>query len=278
MKKHEKNFTIGHLEGFFSARLIKKPFITIFVIIFILLLVPLCVRLLLCWLEVVVKNSGIEWLSLSGSLGNWFAFFGSYCGVIATVVLGVLAVRLTIKQDQSKDYTDISALNLKNFYMYDLWRYYQPSCYGEDIGQRFILAFEIEGLKTYYRIKNMDALWRKSDEEYRRLNNLAIKQERTDCAKIKFCFNDFENCDIKDSFNYFFRLGCYGHKMMSANDKQRWLKLLFEIHYADGSSVRFVECECCLEYTGVEKGYTILTPVDHIIGIKSRRPREWKQT
>lgn len=260
----------------FSKQLINKHFakiIIIIVIIIIFLFIPLGVRLILQYAEMIAKKEGLEWLSLSGSLGNWFAFFGSYFGGIATVVLGFLAARLTIKQDQNKDYADISDLELSNFCLYDLWRYYKPSCYGEDLGRRFVLSFEIKGLKTYYHIEQIDAFWSSSEDDkaYMPLSNLKIKQEQPSNTSVKLCFDDFNKCDTNDSLHYFFRMGCYEYKMMPIEDRQRWLKLLFEIHYADGSSVRYsvryVECRYCLEYTGVENGFVRLTPVDHKINI-----------
>lgn len=261
------------IKDMISGQLIRRPVLTICVIILILSLIPFAVRGILQVMEAFVRANGFRWLSLSGSLGNWFAFFGSYCGVLATVVLGILAVRLTIKQDQSKDYADINNLELSSFCLYDLWRYYQPSCYGEDPGRRFVLVFEISGLKPYYSITKIEALWSPAEadnEKYVCLVNLAIKQERTKCTKVKCCFDDFDRCATKDSFNYFFRLGCYEHEMMSPDERQRLLKLRFEIHYADGSNVRYVECKYRLEYTGVEIDHVMLSPVNHTINISSR--------
>lgn len=257
-----------------SESLIKNPLITIAVIILCLLVIPLVVRWLLQIIEAIARDSGIQWLSLNGSLGNWFAFFGSYCGAIATVVLGVLAARLTVKQDQSNNYADISNLRLNNFFLFDLWRDYQPSIYGEDIGRRFILTFEIEGLKTYYNIKEMKASWSSSVSgggNTTLLRNLKVKLERRNYTRVILCFDDFTDCDVRNSFNYFFRLGCYEYKMMSPCDKQRWLNLQFEIHYGDGSNIRYVDCDCCLEYAGVKKGSVVLALRDHIISINSRR-------
>lgn len=272
-RQKEKKSTRG-VKGVPSEWLIKKPILTIIVIILGLWLIPFGVRILLQEIEELAKSKGIQWLSLNGSLGNWFAFFGSYCGVIATVVLGILAVRLTIKQDQSKNYSDISDLDLNTFLLYDLWRSYQPSFYGEDLGRRFILTFNIEGLKTYYNIRKMKASWGfmvNDGKEYLCLRELKVKQERTDHLKVTFCFDDFEGCATKDSFNHFFRLSCYEYNMMSSIERQRWLKLQFEIHYADNSCIRYVDCECCLEYAGVEGGHVVLTPVSHEICINSRR-------
>lgn len=257
-----------------SEKLIRRPFISVIVIIFILILVPFVVLSLLRVCEDVAKNNGIQWLSLSGSLGNWFSFFGSYCGVIATVVLGILAVRLTLKQDQAKDYTDIVDLQLDSFCLYDLWRYYQPSCCGDPPSQRFILTFNITGLKAYYKIKNIYALWglsTENSEDLVRLTNLEVRQERLNDSRVMLCFDDFTASTFDNTFNYFFRLGCYEHTMMPPSERRRKLKLCFEIHYSDNLSIRYVECEYCLEYVGIEDGHVKLIPVDHVVSINSRR-------
>ena len=266
-----------NLRGRFSEWLIKWPFRTILVIIAVLAVIAFFIRLCLQCLEIWAKARGYQWLSLNGSLGNWFAFFGSYCGVIATVTLGVLAVRLTIKQDQSKGYADISDLVLSDFALYDLWRYYLPSSFGEDPGRRFVLTFQIKGLKMYYSVQGIEAFWcftTDGNKHYVPLINQKVKQEETEQLKIMLCFDDFDGCSVEGSFNYFVRLGCYEPKMMSLSKKRCWLKLRFKIHYADGSCVRYVDCEYCLQHGGVADGHVSLNPVDHVISISSRRVKE----
>lgn len=264
------------LSGPFSGWLIRHPVITILVIILLLIGIACFVWRGLQWLEMWARGNGYQWLALSGSLGNWFAFFASYCGVIATVVLGVLAVRLTIKQDVSKGYADITDLVLENFALYDLWRIYYPSAYGGDFGRRFILTFQIKGLKAYYKVSEVKVFWSSAagdDREYTELNEVKTKLEETDELKVMLCFDDFDCSNVKGSFNYFFRLGCYDVKMMSLAEKRRWLNLRFEIHYADGSCIRYVNCEYCLEYGGSAGGHINLIPVDHEISISSRRKK-----
>lgn len=244
--------------------------------IFALVLIAFFVWMALRWIQGFLRFKGITLFSMNAGLSDWFSSFVGYAGAIATVVLGILTVRLSIKQDQSNDYSAISELRLSNFLICDLWYKYTPSRFERDRGRRFVLTYSITGLKAYYSISSIELYWKSAEKEsaqYVKLENQVVQHRSTCDTKVTACFDEFLNCDPSDSINYFLHLNLYGLKMMPPEEKRRWLRMHIKLDYADDKMESDVYCDYLLEYTGMSEGAVSPEPIDRRVKISSH-PRK----
>lgn len=240
--------------------------------IFVLVIIAFVVWIALRCLQSFLRSMGITWFSMNAGLSNWFSSFIGYAGAIATVVLGILTVRLSIKQDQSNDYAAISELQLSNFRICDLWHEYTPSHFERDQGRRFVLVYDIKGLKAYYSIRSIELYWKpagKESAQYIKLENQVVQHRSTCETKVTAYFDEFPNCDRIDSIYYFLRLDFYEPKMMTPEEKRRWLQMHIKLDYADDKMESDVYCDYLLEYTGISAGVVSPEPVDRRVKISS---------
>lgn len=285
---------LGHNEGESAQRIAKKkhgsrkdklslseclkdhPVLFIAGTILVLVIIACSIWLALRALQSYLRANGITTFSMDAGLANWFSLCISYAGAVATVVLGILTVRLTLKQDQNNDLATISALQLNEFRICDLWHEYTPTRFERDRGRRFVLSFDITGLRTYYNIRRIELSWMPDGNGSARhimLANQEVLHQRTDVAKVTAYFDEFPGCSPSDSMYYFLRLNLYEPGMMSPEEKRRWLRTHIILDYADGKTASDVYCDYLLEYDGTVAGTTELKPVDHRAKVSSTRKR-----
>ena len=244
--------------------------------ILVLVIIACSIWLTLRALQSYLRANGITTFSMDAGLASWFSLCISYAGAVATVVLGILTVRLTLKQDQNNNFAAISALQLNEFRVCDLWHEYTPTRFERDRGRRFVLSFDITGLRTYYNIRSIKLSWMpdgNGSARYIMLENQEVLHQRTDVAKVTAYFDEFSGCSPSDSMYYFLRLNLYEPGMMSPEEKRRWLRMHIILDYADGKTASDVYCDYLLEYDGTVAGTTKLKPVDHWAKIFSTRSR-----
>lgn len=248
------------------------PFLFVAGAIIILTVIACFVWIALRWLQACFRSKGITLFSMDAGLSNWFSLFISYASAVATVVLGILTARLTIKQNQSDDYAAISELTLDDFLVCDLWHEYTPTCFERDLGRRFVLSFNISGLKMYYSIRDIELSWKPAGDEaarYVMLENQEVLHQSTQVTKVTAYFDEFPDCGPDDSIYYFLRLNLYEPNMMTPEERRRWIQMYVKLDYADDKMESDVYCDYLLEYNGTTVGTTHLRPVDHRIRISS---------
>lgn len=240
-------------------------------------IIALAIIAILVWvtmrrLQLFLRSREIKLFSMDAGLSNWFSLFVSYTGAVATVVLGILTARLTIKQSQSSDYAAISELRLDNFLICDLWQKYIPTNFDGDRGRRFVLTFNITGLKTYYNIARIRIAWGHEGTEppqFIDIKNQDVLYQSTSKTKVTAYFDDIPDCNPRDSINYFMRLGLYEPGMMTLEEKRRWIRVYIKLDYADNKTTSDVYCNYLLEYNGLEDGRAYPEPIDHKVKIYS---------
>ncbi len=181
------------------------------------------------------QGKEVGWLGrftqLSQGVESWYTFFGSYFGVIATVILGIVALRLDIKIQRISRESEINGLTVSQIKLYDLWRDYVPSVLrGGDISGRFILKLSFDKFDPYYDIAIEKAEWGllKSDylpDECYELDTVSVQIKARKQLEIYLNFDDLKVPNSKETMNYFYRIQCFEPIMMKPYERQRCLKL-----------------------------------------------------
>lgn len=94
--------------------------------IFVALIFPfiLCIILKFC-----VKYISGDTFVITKEIDNWFSFYGSYCGIFVSIILGVITLRLTVRIDSNNQEDIIRqskmsiALNMPNFKCIEMFLY-----------------------------------------------------------------------------------------------------------------------------------------------------------
>lgn len=235
----------------FKNNLILHPFITVTFVI--LLLFGFAFLLLMC-LKGIDKffydRCENLFARLNGGVEVWFTFYGSYLGVIATVVLGLITLRLSVKIDRMNTADQINTLNVEEIYFYDFKRDYKPSVMMKN-GFRSRYCFEII-LKNYranYHFESNGIKWGiiKEDnepdlEQCRQLSNCKVYCEQNQQSVLYIYCDDIttdndtarddnvkSNRKIEDSLNFYYRLWAYEPITMQPYERKRILKIPMKI-------------------------------------------------
>lgn len=288
MKRNSKKARALH--SFFRREINVHPYRTVIRIFLIAMVFCVAWVVLLHLIGRFLKYVNVSWLSdflsAQGSTGVWFSFFGSYFGVIATVVLGILTIRFTIRQEQNKELTAISGIKIDAFKLFDTERDRYPDWGHIDTAQRrYILQFNVGSLPAYYDIEEIEAKYcfyhtlveiQDNLAKWEKLANSFYRHER---GFHRIYFNETEcqasaNNDSKKTFNYFYRLSCYEPMMLTEQERQCLIWLTIRLRYQPylqfQKSVK-VLYKCCLEYKDANQGFVDFDEKDRRIMIEG----EW---
>lgn len=259
---------------FVLRNVMERPVTTVFVVIGGLFLFAFIFLGILRLADLLLRYIDCDFLSfvrLKGGVESWFAFYGSFFGVIATVVLGIIAMRVDVKFQWSEQATQINRLSLLEMRLYDFKRDYRPSILVKDgDSRRFMLMLVFDRFDPYYEIAVKKVMWKGVDSE----DDVAINSHNI-CVKnagqmvIYLNFNDIDAEETEKTFNYFYRIRCYDSMMMELKKRQRQLKLellLNKSSYSKKVEIS-VNLEVTLENGGYHEGYMVLEQKNYLLKI-----------
>lgn len=166
---------------------------------------------------------------------TWFSFFGSYFGVIATVVLGIITLRLTIKMGQKEQVAKFQNLKISEMYLYDMFADFAPSQlkHGKK-NYQFLLKIILVGHAPEYELGVADVRWSECGKKYepgeeKELPDCEIYVDKADKPIIYIYFNDFKDCgdrqESRKTISYFYHINRYEPLMMERHFRCRWLRI-----------------------------------------------------
>lgn len=236
-----------HLKNIFKDCIMRHPVKSLLVAVSALFVFAYFLLWLLTCVDTVVPISKQYFTRLSGEVETWFTFFGSYLGVIATVFLGIITLRFSIKVDLIDRTSRFNELNIGEVRLYDLKKDFTPSAIGNHVmPERYVLTLEFKSFSPYYNFSLKSVRWGTLEKEFKEDQIINIESEH-------FKYNIEEGSDLKvylyidelrDEFNqlecnedeavrlgfdYFYRIHCYEPVAMQPYERQRYLELQFNL-------------------------------------------------
>lgn len=223
----------------------------------------------------------INFTRFKGGVESWFAFYGSFFGVIATVIVGIITLRLDIKMNQLQTASEVNKLTLKKIHLYDRKREFKPSIWANgDDSKRFMLELVFSRFEPYYSIDINQVFWGIFDSSFniQKQYNLDIhvtKLQTPNKLKVYVSFDDITVNDrnkIEDSFNYFYCIQRFEPILMPAYEKQRQLILKLKLEntlYPLKKDEMFVELKVKVEHGGIENGCALFMERDCQLNINT---------
>ncbi len=183
---------------------------------------------------VVKKIPCFEMNPLCLKKDTWFGFYGSYFGVIATVILGFITLRFSAKLERIHKEESYFKLVVSEIKFYDLYRDFHPSQYREDVkNRRFLISLQMDAFEPSYEISLESMEWGKDENHLKKVNDVEMQVVQTENTILKFYLDDIkaddENYSKEETFNYFYRLFAYEPLLMEFSERQRCLKLQFSV-------------------------------------------------
>lgn len=179
------------------------------------------------WLFFVQADQGIE---------TWFSFFGSYFGVMATVALGIITLRLSFKISHKEQIAKLQGLRIKEIYLYNMFADFAPSqlLHSDVRNIQFLLKIVLLGHDPGYELDVTDIRWADCGEDYkeqneRKLSDCKVYVDKADDPIIYIYFNEFnsKDCpiDSKETISYFYHTNRYEPLLMERYNRCRWLRI-----------------------------------------------------
>lgn len=205
-----------------------------FILIFLLLF---CLNRIDCSLEGTFPDAFFR--LNDDSISTWFSFYGSYIGAIATVVLGLITLRLSIKISEMDNVSAVNTFSAKKVCFYDFWRDFKPSVMKESrCLTRYCLRLKFKKYRPYYKMTLMGMEWGRSntclDGEQKEMDlySINIKDHRfveKDNTFLYIFFDDPKCADDEDTFNYFYRIHAYEPLTMKPDERERTIILQIDV-------------------------------------------------
>jgi len=245
----------------FKKELINKPIISTMMISGLLMLVPFVILFLLRLVNWLFRCSGEGFFTrLDGGIDTWFSFYGSYLGVIATVALGLITLRLSIKIDEMSQASNINAIAVRGIRFYDLWRDLKPSIVEHNISnKRYCFQISFDKYQLYYSIKIKGAEWGfweggKASKKFQKINIGSSYFEKKEEADLYIFCDELEETDSKNTLNFYYHLLAYEPITMKPDERKRDVRICMEMENKlfDKHPEKF---NVILEITLENKGY-----------------------
>lgn len=261
--------------------IIEQPIRTVVVVVLGMFLFIFIFLAILRGIDTLLKNNNCNFWNIvrfDGGVEAWFTFYGSFMGVIATVVLGMITLRLDIKFKNSEEITEINKLSLREMRLYDFKRDYRPSVLIKDNdSKRFMIMLIFNKFDLYYEIEIEKVTWANENcEKGLDVTAQSICVKGADEITIYLNFDDVITENIEKTFSYYYRIGCYEPVMMELGRRQRKLKLNLHLKrkvYSSKDNI-FVNLEITLENGGYHDGYMILEEKNYLLKIKDSNEQE----
>lgn len=254
----------------------ERPIRSIFSVIVILFLISFLFLVFLRGVDSILQKlqcDSLNFVRLDGGVDSWFSFYGSYFGVFATVVLGVITLRMDTKIHQDELETQINGLTLKEMQLYDLEREFKPSTLVNDGNyRRFILKLSFDKFDPYYEIEVKKVMWGNENwSESLEVDAQCICVKKEKNMLIYLNFDDVNAGDVEKSINFFYRIRCFNSIIMDLKKRQRTLilKLCLNRKSSHGKEAIPVEIKITFENEGYREGCMLLKESNYLLEIKS---------
>ena len=203
---------------------------------FALLLGVFLFRLVLWVLDCCLQGNtdgGWRFLQAEQGIETWFSFFGSYFGVITTVILGIITLRLTIKMEHKDQVAKFQNLKISELYLYDMFADFVPSQlkHSDVKNYQFLLKIILSGHDPGYELEVSDVRWSECSEEYgcgveKELDACRVYVDKADEPIVYVYFNDFKDqMDPRETISYFYHINRYEPLMMERHLRYRWVRM-----------------------------------------------------
>lgn len=164
----------------------------------------------------------------------WFSFYGSFLGVIATVILGFITLRFSANLERIHKEESYFKLNISEIKFYDLYRDFHPSLYREDSNdRRFLISLHMDAFEPSYEIGLESMEWGKDENNLKKVKDVEMQILQQEQTILKFYFDDIKSDDknysSEESFNYYYRLFAYEPLIKEFKERKRCLKLRFSV-------------------------------------------------
>ncbi len=150
--------------------IIKYPFTMILILFMTFLSMPYLLLGILHCLECSYQKSSwhlpSSYIVLDSGAEGWFSFWASYLGVVATIIVAFITLRLDLTITKNNRASDINKLTVKEIRLYDLWRDFTPSVLKiQGTTKRFALHLTFNKFEPYYAINIENVYWDRIDNE-----------------------------------------------------------------------------------------------------------------
>lgn len=223
---------MSHKKEILKKGLINEPIRSTLLISGLLMCLPFVMLLILRF----VDWCGQGWCEklftrLEGGIDTWFSFYGSYLGVLAAVVSGLITLRLSIKIDLWDRVSKLCDMNVRTICLYDFWSEYKPSVmvYNEE-NKRYCFQITFEKYQPYYKVDVMEVEWgtfEGSEESrmFRKIDGIKAYFEQKEMSRLYIYCDDFTENIQKKSLNYYYHLLAYEPITMKSFERKRILKI-----------------------------------------------------
>lgn len=221
-----------NLKNTIKKTLNKHPFMFVLVVSLFLLLVPFFILTLMRQAD---KLEQINYFRLEDGVNIWFAFWGSYIGAMATVLVGVGTIYLSMKVDEiSRSQSGLQIAS--GFHKLEIHECRLYDCYSKKIKvpleilekfetrKRYILEIRArESFPPYFDIDLQEFEWLKKDKLSKESLSFLLEKEEMEVViennehLLFFIMFDKKESDI----NYFYHIHFYEPKGMFPYEKQR---------------------------------------------------------
>ena len=183
------------------------------------------------FLPSVRTNQGVD---------TWFAFFGSYFGMIATVALGIITLRFSFRLGQREQLAKVRGIKIKQMRLYDMFSDFAPSQWkhGETRKYRFLLKIVLTKYDPIYNFEIEEILWGNCNKEYgygdkRELSNYKAYVDNAGKTTIYVYFTEFESNlsggTLKDTISYFYHIREYEPLLLERHERSRRIEIYMKL-------------------------------------------------
>lgn len=213
-------------------------------------------------------------------LDVWLTIYISVISIIVSGVVGIVALRFSVKVDLMSRRDQFLGLEIKKIKLYDLERDFCPSAYVHtDYSKRYLMKLECSSIDSMYDIKLKCMEWGLIGSDYVSKEFATVENVELYCTQqselsMYLYFDDYykntegiskgeeEKNELKKSFRYYYRMTCYETVINPSWEKQRSLRLrlLLTDHSGIGKSHRQFELEltAAIQNVGYHEGAVIL--------------------
>lgn len=224
--------SMSRKKDIFKKDLINKPIRSTLCISGFLMCMPLVILITLRFVDWCARGwcEGL-FTRLEGGIDTWFSFYGSYLGVLAAVVSGLITLRLSIKIDLWDRVSKLSDMYVRTVSMYDFLIEYKPSVmvYNEE-NKRYCFQITFEKYQPYYQIDVLEVEWgtfedSKESRNFQKINGAKAYFEQKEMSRLYIYCDDFKENIQKESLNYYYHLLAYEPITMKSFERKRILKI-----------------------------------------------------
>lgn len=285
-KQNEKRNITSNLKKSIKTSVLEQPILTIvcfslFPPLFIWDVIVLIEIFLQCVLEKFFFQGIID--AILAELGmSTLSLFIAYFTLVATIALGVITLRLTIKTEHTNRMEKLQELSIRKITFYNQYEAFLPSKmrYSNNYAGQFLIKIDFNHFNNHYEIEITDIQWGQCNSKYKLKDNKTLNKcksyvENGSQRSLYIFFDDFEQRDLKDkkeSVNYFYHINEYVPETMNKYDRYRWICLKFiikeKINVKDRKSNEYpVEYNILVENVKQNKDCVKLCEIQHDMNI-----------